>query len=553
MPRRGRSGRHTPRALEGEWVLGRRKAPVVVETPEPHQPDLLLLVDAASGFVIGSEVVEPDASDDAVAAWAEGMLEPGVSLRVDDERLADALRARLGPGRPVRVGPIPELRAPLAALSRFMGRRAGPRRDAPRWTDEAAPEARIGFYDAAAQFERSRPWAVAGDGQILRLDVPALGWEGAYASILGAAGENFGLLLLRSLEDYVAFTRFADRGSTAGRRRRQTGIPILSVNYDHPDELSGGRELAKEARGLGWKPGKEGRLAYVLKISPENVPQGLTTDDYRFATAGLEAVRVFVEEHRRLFREPSEERIEKRLRIAMPTGEVEVRVTAPPADLPWAWGEEEPIDGLRRRDAETAREAFREARRAAGASETEADEACQFVDEALRYKANRGEPVERWTADDVEEYLLEYYPARGGAADEEIELVPLHLDALLEWLAATGRGAAGPLRTARARIARCRDAFLRDARDPRLFGPAKTLVRAMHREGVDPTDRRAVDRFMEKFNERLRKDPSLLPMPGDAPRRRKLWVWTPDQPRPDPQGLCPCGSGKRYRRCCMPR
>jgi hypothetical protein len=218
------------------------------------------------------------------------------------------------------------------------------------------------------------------------------------------------------------------------------------------------------------------------------------------------------------------------------------------------WGQEEPIEGLRNGDAFALREAFRDSRRAAGASEDEAEGACMNVYEALRFKAERGEPVERWTADDVQEYLLDYYPGHGGADDEEeLELVPRHLDAFLEWLAASGRGEAGPLGTARARLARCRDAFLRDARDPKLFGLAKTVVRAMQREGVDPTDRRAADRFLAEFNERLQKDPSLLPMPSDAPHRRRLWVWTPDQPPPDPKGPCPCGSGKRYRKCCMPR
>jgi len=550
---RSRSGRRTPRALEGEWVLGRRKAPAVIDADVPYRPDLLLLVDAASGFVFGSEIVEPDATDEAVAEWAEGMLEPGVTLRVDDERLAEALRARLGPDWPVRVGPIPELRAPLAALTRLMRGRGGPRRDAPKWTDEASPAARIRFYEVAARFESASPWARAGDGQILGLDMPALGWEGACASILGAGGEEFGLLLFRSLDDYIAFVRLSAPAPHGGSRQRGPGIPLLSVNYDHPDDVSGGQELEKKARSLGWKPGKTGRLAYLLKIGAEDGMQTLATDDYQLATAALEAVRVFVGDNRRLFDAPPKKTVEKRLRVATPTGDVEVRVSAPPADLPWAWGEEEPIDGLLEADAVVLREAFRDALREKGASEDEADQACQIVDEALRHQAGRRQPPARWTADDVEEYLLDHYPARGGAPDEDLERVPQDLDALLEWLAASGRGEAGPLRTARARLARCRDQFLRDARDPRLFGPAKTVVRAMMREGVDPTDRRATDRFLAKFNERLQKDPSLLPMPEDAARRRKLWVPTPGQPPPDPQGPCPCGSGKRYRKCCMPR
>jgi hypothetical protein len=541
------------RAAEGEWVLGRRSVPFEIEGPTRYRPDLVLLVEAASAFVIAFDVVHPEASADEVAAWVEGRLKPGVSLRVDDEQIAEALRARLGPDQPVRVGPVPELRAPLAALSRSMGRGGGSRREEPLWTDEASAEARRGFFDAAAQFERSAPWKAAGDGQVLRLDVPAMGWEGACASILGAAGEEFGLLLLRSVEDYVAFARLAGEPRRPAKRRRAIGIPLLSVNLDHPDAITGGKVLAKRARAHGWRPGPDGRLAYLLKVSPDSVAQPVTTDDYRLATASLEAVRVFVEKHRRLFAEPPTERVEARFRIAMPTGDLEVRVTAPPDDLPWAWGEEEPIDGLRRLENEAVLEAFLEARRTSGASEEEVGHAREVVDEALRFKASLGEPGDRWTADEVEEYLLRHYPARGSAPDEELERVPSGLDAFLEWLGTLGKGRVVALRAARERLARCRERFLSDARDPRRFGPAKTLLRAMVREGVDPTDSHAVDAFVAEFNLRVEKDPSLMPLPTDVTHRGRAWVWTPDQPPPDPRGPCPCGSGKRYRKCCMPR
>ena len=366
--------------------------------------------------------------------------------------------------------------------------RQGSRREEPLWTDEASDEALTGFFGAAAQFERSAPWDVAGDGQVLCLDVPSLGWEGACASILGAEGEALGLLLLRSLDDYVAFVRLAGEPRRPAKRRRGIAVPLLSVNFDHPDHITGGHVLAKRARAHGWQPGPDGRLAYLLKVSPDSVTQPVTTDDYRFATAGLEAVRMFVEKHRRLFHEPPTRQAETRLRIAMPTGDVDVRVTAPPDDLPWAWGEEEPIDGLRRQENEAMLEAFLEARRASGASEEEVGHAREVVDEALRFRESCGEPGDRWTADDVDEYLLRHYPARGSASDEDLDLVPSYLDAFLEWLGASGRGGAGTLRAARERLARCRERF-----------------------------------------------------------------WTPDQPPPDPRGACPCGSGKRYRKCCMPR
>jgi hypothetical protein len=423
-----------------------------------------------------------------------------------------------------------------------MGGGGGSRPEEPLWTDEASAEARVGFFDAAAQFERSAPWEAAGDGQVLRLDVPALGWDGACASILGAAGEEFGLLLLRSVEDYVAFTRLAGEPERPARRRRGIGIPLLSVNFDHPDAITGGKVLAKRARAHGWQPGPEGRLAYLLKVGPDRVVQPITTDDYRLATASLEAVRVFVEKNLRLFQQPPTERIETQSRIVMPAGAVEVRVTAPPDDLPWAWGEEEPLDGLRRLDSEAVLEAFLEARRTSGASEEEIGHARDVVDEALRFKASGGEPGDRWTADDVEEYLLRHYPTRGSAPEEELELVPASLDAFLEWLGTLGKGRAGTLRAARERLARCRGRFLADARDPRRFGPAKTLLRAMVREGVDPTDSRAVDSFMTGFNERVQKDPSLMPSRSTSLATAGRGSRRPTSPRPNGGARAPAAA-----------
>ena len=481
MAKRRSAKRRT--AVGGEWVLGRRSAPMEIAGEPPYRPDIVLLVEAASGFVIASDVVHPEASADEVAARVESSLKPGVSLRVDDEAIAEALRARLGPDQPVHVGPVPELRAPLAALTRFVGRGGRSRREQPLWTDDASAEARIGFFNAAAQFERSAPWEAAGDGQVLGLDVPAFGWEGACASILGAAGEEFGLLLFRSVEDYVLFTRLASEAERPATRRRGIGMLLLSVNFEQPANVTGGEVLAERARAHGWTPGPEGRLAYLLKVGPDSAVQPLTTEDYRLATAGLEAVRVFVGKNGRLFEAPPEERIETRSRIVMPTGEVEVRVTAPPDDLPWAWGEEEPIDGLRRIESASLLEGFLEARRASGAGEEEVDRIQSVVDEALRFKASRGEAGDRWTADEVEEYLLRHYPLRGGAPDEDVDLVPDGLDAFLEWLAAVGKGRAADLRAARGRIARCRDRFLTEASNPGGSAPADDRPRDGSRRG----------------------------------------------------------------------
>ena len=148
------------------------------------------------------------------------------------------------------------------------------------------------------------------------------------------------------------------------------------------------------------------------------------------------------------------------------------------------------------------------------------------------------------------QFLLEHYPMQGMTTGAEVEELPRRSDAFLAWLSASGRGTAGRLAPARAVLVEQRTAFLAAARDERRYGPAKLLSAQMQAEGVDVGDKEAVAAFVERFNERLAKNPTLLPMIG-GPRRR--WVWDSKGAPPDPKAPCPCGSGRRYRKCCMRR
>jgi hypothetical protein len=428
-----------------------------------------------------------------------------------------------------------------------------PRREKPAGKDDATAQARADFYAAAERFEQSEPWTVATDGHILAVDVPALGWSGGCASILGAVEESFGLLLLRSLGDYIALLRRGARESTARRRDHGPGVPLLSVSFDHPRDVTGGKQLAREARALGWTPGPGARLPHVLKMSPDGVPQALSNDDYRLATVCLEAVRQFVDEHASLFEKPPTESVRMDVTYSSPGGPLEVVVEAPPDDLPWDWGGEEPIEGLRRLENQPLLEGLEASLRASGASGAEVDAAMRAIDDVLEFKNRRDEPGQRWSPQDVEEYLLEYAPAFLIVPDEELEGIPAHLAAFFDWLTSSGQVPAASLRATREQVGQCREAFLRHARDPRRFGPAKTILRAALEAGVEVSDNEAMEAFVEDFSRRAEEDPSLLPMLGTGEQRPKAWAWDGEGAPPDPRGPCRCGSGKRYRKCCMPR
>jgi hypothetical protein len=541
------AGRKRPPA-SSNWVLGRRNAPFVVDGPERFRPEVLILLDVGADWVVDVEVVEPGRANAAVADWAAEKIEDGVVVRVEAEDLASAVRARAGGRFSVVVAETPEVDDAVASFEEFSDRQAAGRRTAHDWVEDVPRPEKVAFYEAAARFDRAEPWQWASDGHVVGFDAPALGWGGACAVVLGHAGESFGLSLFRSLDDYLRFARLGEK--PAARRRPGTGVPLLTVHFDRPRELPSGKELVREAKDHGFVPGPSGRYPYALRSDREFVPAPCSSEDYRAVTACLEAVRRFVEKRRALFEAPPEHRVTTSYRLRMPAGEFKVSVAAPPPDVAWRWGEEDPIDGLRRREREDLVVAFRAAREAEGAAAEEVNADGWAAEEMLEFRQSLGEPLSDWSADVVSAFLLEHYPERGSEAGPALDALPRRFDRFLAWLSSSGRGPGPRLSAARARIAELRVAFLEAARDESRYGPAKLVSARMRAEGIDLSDKDAVAAFIKRFNEELARNPSLLSSVG-APHRR--WVWDGKGEPPDPKGPCPCGSGRRFRKCCMPR
>lgn len=102
-----------------------------------------------------------------------------------------------------------------------------------------------------------------------------------------------------------------------------------------------------------------------------------------------------------------------------------------------------------------------------------------------------GDPL-RWSPELVSEFLVDWFPRKVTIAGRSVETVP---DGLRAWVRFAGRqkGLARHLISATEREVTARRAdFLRTWDDPRSYGPAKTIVTALTREGIDPLDREAV-------------------------------------------------------------
>jgi len=90
------------------------------------------------------------------------------------------------------------------------------------------------------------------------------------------------------------------------------------------------------------------------------------------------------------------------------------------------------------------------------------------------------------------------------------------------------------------------------SQDTREWGPAKAFMMAAQQAGVDVRNQRALNRFMEEYNQRFlpampEDQPApVLPMASLAPRP-PVRHSEPKIGRNDP---CGCGSGKKFKKCC---
>jgi hypothetical protein len=109
--------------------------------------------------------------------------------------------------------------------------------------------------------------------------------------------------------------------------------------------------------------------------------------------------------------------------------------------------------------------------------------------------------LERWTLGDLRELLLDWFPRKVTADDETIAIGAEAVSRFLRFLADEDvLDAPVPLASLEAAVQRLRPQFEQACRDPRRWGPAKSLVAEMEADGVDLADEHAVAAWIESYN-----------------------------------------------------
>ena len=532
-----------------EWVGGRRLMPSYVMEDKPYRPELVIWLDVTNDLIVGSEAfkpgeplsVEAELLASAMKTPMAGKPRSPSSIRVADSALAALLRGRLDPDVRIEVAETPELDRVIELMSASLLR---DEQDASYLEDgKISANTMRRFFAAAARLWKMAPWKNVYDSQLLRLDCPALDARDKVVSIIGNLGESFGVLVFDSLDGFEAMAERSD-AHMAGKQLINLGTQIFSINFERGSDLP--KAMRREIDQHGWRVPDANSYPLIQWIDPDRMLRPLTDRDVVFATACAEAIAEFFARHGNDIARGTFKRASERIALDDLPGLPTVELAAPHPGRAWE-EQDESFDDEAELEAELARgheiaESFVLAQKRAGRDDDWLAAAAFCCDNLYQFKINYADGrAGGWTAALVEEYLLDYFPRKVSADEDLIVKTPEVLTAFFEWAEQSNHVGNRTADAIRKRIKSKRNRFDAAARDPGNFGMAKSLFMGMQDAGVDITKQSEVDSYIKKHNT------------GLAAPTRSRWVWSGEGSPPDPKAPCPCGSGKRYKKCCMPR
>ena len=288
-----------------EWIGGRFEAPFFVHhREEPCRPHIVLWVELPDGFVVGQVVVMPDDTAGAVALALRGALtQPllGPPRRPDVIRVADAataaeVRSEVAGAIPVNVAPTPELQELLEHLVASLTADAG---NEPSYfaSGHVSPAAVEKLFTACARLFVMKPWKVADDIQTIRMDIPALGIDGACVSVIGGLDEHRGLLIFPSAEGFERYLEASASGAL--EEGAEPGTGLLSLLFEPATELP--PSMRREAMEHRWPVADPDAYPSVIRLEPDGTPRPLVERDVEIATAAARALGALFARHSAVF------------------------------------------------------------------------------------------------------------------------------------------------------------------------------------------------------------------------------------------------------------
>ncbi|MBV8545466.1 MAG: hypothetical protein JO093_24635 [Acidobacteria bacterium] len=280
-----------------EWLGARYPvATIIREGDERFQPDAVLWMEIPTRFLISATLIDPrkavsfaDVFLEAMEQVNTGLRPRPASIRVPSEGLAKELR-RVTAGIPVTVAPVPELDRVFADLEEKTAADMQP-----SYLDDGNIPLNVAaeFFEAAQSLFYAAPWTVIQDHQLVGVDIPKVRVKGACLSVIGNAGESSGLLLFRSLEDYLSF------GTRRAKGRARDRFSVRSMSFGPRKELP--TSMMREIKEHHWPIAGPQAYPTLFGLDRAMEPLPITARDYRIMTKLSKAFLIFFRDYRSIF------------------------------------------------------------------------------------------------------------------------------------------------------------------------------------------------------------------------------------------------------------
>lgn len=271
-----------------EWVGGRLTVPARIESMGDRRAEMSLWVELPGLEVVGHVLEDPQ---DPQASFGQSLMRAMTSplvgeprrpqrVRVADHALAEQLKSFSFLS--VEVAPTPEFDKVARALGAFFG-------EGSYFSDPAlTPKDIEAFFLAARVLWAARPWTLAEDDALLHIEVPALGVSEGCVSIVGSLDEVHGFVFFPSYEDYVGMMDSKGEGEPGANHR------ALYFSFDVRDDVSEG--MRKEVAEHGWPLADDNAYPVLLRIV-DGKPAPVFEPELKLATAIMRAVAAFTLRH----------------------------------------------------------------------------------------------------------------------------------------------------------------------------------------------------------------------------------------------------------------
>ncbi|MGC4118213.1 MAG: DUF2384 domain-containing protein [Myxococcales bacterium] len=163
--------------------------------------------------------------------------------------LAEEIRDEFGAELPVEVAPTPEADAVAADLYRSLARGED---EEPSYLDGGRlPEPGVRrLFGAAAELFRRAPWKRFNDSQLIQVDVPELGLEGACVSVIGAMKQSYGFVLFPSMMAFEIYAASTANGLPEDDTPIDLGTSHMALNFEKRGDVP--EAMQKEVASQAW-------------------------------------------------------------------------------------------------------------------------------------------------------------------------------------------------------------------------------------------------------------------------------------------------------------